>query len=120
MMIFSNFSAKANAVVEEAVSAAAKLGHGYVGTEHLLLGLCRADDTAAKYALDKSGITAEAVEEQIVEDIGRGIKGNVSVQDMTPRTKRVLHFRSQGKRLESDGYNPFGGRGTQRNSRGYA
>ncbi len=90
MMIFSNFSAKANAVVEEAVSAAAELGHGYVGTEHLLLGLCRADDTAAKYALDKSGITADAVEEQIVEDIGRGIKGNVSVQDMTPRTKRVL------------------------------
>ena len=90
MMIFSNFSAKANAVIEEAVSAAADLGHGYVGTEHLLLGLCRVDDTVAKYALDKSGITAETVEEQIVEDIGRGIKGNVSVQDMTPRTKRVL------------------------------
>ena len=90
MMIFSNFSAKANAVIEEAVSAAAELGHGYVGTEHLLLGLCRVDDTVAKYALDKSGITADAVEEQIVEDIGRGIKGNVSVQDMTPRTKRVL------------------------------
>ena len=90
MMIFSNLSAKANAVIEEAVSAAAELGHGYVGTEHLLLGLCRVDDTVAKYALDKSGITADAVEEQIVEDIGRGIKGNVSVQDMTPRTKRVL------------------------------
>ena len=56
----------------------------------MLLGLCRVDDTVAKYALDKSGITADAVEEQIVEDIGRGIKGNVSVQDMTPRTKRVL------------------------------
>ena len=47
MMIFSNLSAKANAVIEEAVSAAAELGHGYVGTELLLLGLCIVDDTVA-------------------------------------------------------------------------
>lgn len=44
----------------------------------------------ASYALEKAGLTESSVEERIIEDIGRGIKGNVSIQDMTPRTKRVL------------------------------
>lgn len=89
-MIFSNFSAKANSAVNEAISAAESLGHGYIGTEHLLLGLCRVPDCAASYALNKSGIDGQSVEDKIVEDVGRGIQGNITVQDMTPRTKRVL------------------------------
>lgn len=89
-MIFSNFSTKANAVIEEAVKAAENLGHGYIGTEHILLGLCKVKDSVASYALEKAGLTESSVEERIIEDIGRGIKGNVSIQDMTPRTKRVL------------------------------
>lgn len=40
-MLFSNFTEKARIAISEAHDAAAEMGHNYIGSEHLLMGLIR-------------------------------------------------------------------------------
>jgi len=42
-MLFSNFTEKARIAISEAHDAAAEMGHNYIGSEHLLMGLIRAE-----------------------------------------------------------------------------
>lgn len=89
-MIFDNFSEKANRAVALAIEGAQQLGHGYIGTEHLLLGLCQTPESAASSALEKAGISGEGLVGKIAAEIGTGAPCNLSLQDMTPRMKRIL------------------------------
>ena len=89
-MIFDNFSLKANEVIKRAVESAQQLGHGYIGTEHLLLGLCQTEGSVASSVLEKAGITESVTLNKISEMIGTGVPCNLSLQDMTPRLKRIL------------------------------
>jgi len=59
------FTPKATAVVDAARSAAVDLGHGHVGTEHLLIGLDRIDGVA-KEVLARAGLTPELVDQRVV------------------------------------------------------
>jgi hypothetical protein len=59
------FTRKATTVVDAARSAAVSLGHGYVGTEHLLIGLDLVDGVA-KEVLEQEGLTPELVKQQVV------------------------------------------------------
>ena len=89
-MIFDNFSIKANESIQKAIEAAQELGHGYIGTEHLLLGLCQTPNSVASGVLEKSGITDTVTVSKIAELIGTGSPCKLSLQDMTPRLKRIL------------------------------
>jgi ATP-dependent Clp protease ATP-binding subunit ClpC len=51
--------------IEYATEEARTLGHGYVGTEHILLGLLREKDGIASEILSKLGLTIERVRNQI-------------------------------------------------------
>ena len=61
------FTPRARKVLEEAVSVALELGHNYVGTEHLLLGLYRGQEGVACLVLEKLGATREAAKAKVVE-----------------------------------------------------
>jgi ATP-dependent Clp protease ATP-binding subunit ClpC len=56
---------RAKKVIEEAINAARELGHNYVGTEHLLLGLIRERDGVAAHALAWVGVTQEVAQETV-------------------------------------------------------
>jgi len=88
--MYYNFSDMAQRALNLSLEGAREFGHGYVGTEHLLLGLVQAEDSIASKVLEKSGITSNSVVGRIVEMIGTGTPSNISASDMTPRTKKVI------------------------------
>ena len=62
---FNGFTTKANEALNQAIGSAEQLGHTYVGSEHLLLGLLKIGTGVAAAVLNKNGITAENIEELI-------------------------------------------------------
>ena len=72
--MFERFTDRARNVAVDAQAAARRLGHGYTGTEHILLGLLQGDGIAAR-ALGSLGITAAAVEREVLAEVGRGPLG---------------------------------------------
>jgi ATP-dependent Clp protease ATP-binding subunit ClpA len=72
--MFERFTDRARNVVVDAQAAARRLGHGYTGTEHILLGLLQGDGIAAR-ALGSLGITSAAVEREVLAEVGRGPLG---------------------------------------------
>ena len=69
-MLFSNFTEKARIAISEAHDTACKLGHGYIGSEHIVAGLIREGGGVAAKFFEKNGITEEAVIEKIKELTG--------------------------------------------------
>lgn len=92
-MLFSNFTEKARISISEAHDAAAEMGHNYIGSEHLLLGLIREGSGVAAKVLEKNGITAEKVIEKINEYIGTSSPLPQQTElPLTPRSKRLLEI----------------------------
>ena len=71
-LMFRRFSPQAREVVISAQQEARALHHGFIGTEHILLGLLRDRDGVAGRALHVLGISPEAVREQVLDIIGEG------------------------------------------------
>ena len=90
--MFERFTDRARRVVVLAQEEARTLDHGYIGTEHLLLGLIREGDGVAARALVSLGISLEAVREQVGEIIGRGQQPPPGHIPFTPRAKKVLEL----------------------------
>ena len=90
MFRFRGFTLRANDAVNLAVSQASLLGHTYIGSEHLLLGLLLEGSGTACAALLQKGIDPEAVLDLLVKTVGRGIPSKLSLTDMTPRCRRIL------------------------------
>ena len=89
-MIFDRFTKRAANALNLALRSAAELGHSYLGTEHLLLGLCREQDSFAGKTLAEKGLTMENIVKKIADHIGIGSPSHLSAGDMTPRVKKVL------------------------------
>lgn len=68
------------------------LRHGYIGTEHILLGLLREEEGVAATSLESLGLTAELVRAQVVRIVGLGEEPSEGQIPFTPRAKRVLEF----------------------------
>jgi Clp amino terminal domain, pathogenicity island component len=77
------FTPKAKGVLDAARSAAGDLGHTYVGTEHLLLGLVRSDGVA-KQVLEPAGLTTERVSDQVAAQLARYEHRGSQSTDPTP------------------------------------
>ena len=93
---FNGFTAKANEALNQAIGSAEQLGHTYVGSEHLLLGLLKIGTGVAAAVLNKNGITAENIEELIRANIGCGTVTRLSPDYFTPRAKRVIETAMAG------------------------
>ena len=88
--VFKGFTEKANTALNAAIEAAQELGHTYIGTEHILLGLLREGTGVAASILSAQGITAAQYEQRITENENSGQPTRLSPEDFTPRTKRVM------------------------------
>lgn len=93
---FNGFTSKANEALNQAISSAEQLGHTYVGSEHLLLGLLKIGSGVAASVLNRNGVTAEKVEELIRATIGCGTPTRLSPDYFTPRAKRVIETAMAG------------------------
>ena len=93
---FNGFTEKANEALNQAINSASQMGHTYVGSEHLLLGLLRVGSGVASTVLNKNGVTAEKIEELIRLSIGTGTPTKLSPDYFTPRAKRVIEVAMQG------------------------
>ena len=92
--MMQRFTDDAQRVLSFAQEAALELGHDYVGTEHVLIGLTKVKNGVAAKALEEFGIVTEDVFEAVEEQVGRGNKKATSIY-MTPRVKHVLELAIQ-------------------------
>ena len=89
MFRFKGFSPRANDAINLALSQACLLGHTYIGSEHLLLGLLL-EGGGPSAALTQKGVTPDQVLELLIKTVGRGIQSRLSPTDMTPRCRHIL------------------------------
>ncbi|WP_462392327.1 ATP-dependent Clp protease ATP-binding subunit [Clostridium cadaveris] len=88
--MFEKFTERAQKVVMYAQEEAIELRHGYIGTEHILLGILE-ENGLSKNLLNKKNVTLEIVKELILQYEGQGDFGIDQNQiPLTPRTKRIL------------------------------
>ena len=99
-----NFTEKAKEAIRKAQQYAVHLGHNYVGTEHLLLGLVGVKDSVASKAIEAQGITEDPITEKIDELVGLNNGGGYYPQDYTPRSKRVIDMSVQEAIKMGTGY----------------
>ena len=102
--MFERFTDRARRVVVLAQEEARTLDHGYIGTEHLLLGLIREGDGVAARALESLGISLDAVREQVGQIIGRGQQPPPGHIPFTPRAKKVLELALREAQQLDHGY----------------
>ena len=89
--MLARFSDHAAATVFMARQEARRLGHGSVDPEHLLLGLIRVGEGTGISALDRLGVSREALRRQLEESIGHGPGGTYGpVRFSLPRGQKVL------------------------------
>ena len=89
-MYDNQFTPRAQNALRLAQEAAEELGHSYVGSEHLLLGLLREEAGAAHRCLTEQAVTQEGARDAVVRIIGAGLPGLAPPQGLTPRAKRVI------------------------------
>ena len=102
MFQFKGFTEKANRALNLAVEAAESLGHDYIGSEHLMLGLIQEGSGVAYTVLSKLGVTAEGYEKELKDRIGWGEPTSLTPENFTPRTKQILQVAAMaGARLNN-------------------
>ena len=88
--MINRFTQKAQHALTKALATAQEMGHTYVGTEHILMGLLLTEDSIARRILTERGVSAEATKELIASSVGTGTPSSVSSADMTPMTKKII------------------------------
>ncbi len=91
-MMAGKFTNNARSALNNAQIEAQQLGHNYVGTEHLLIGIIMVTESPASMILAEKGVTPEAVKEHIKELVGEGDFNAEGTFAMTPRTKNVVEL----------------------------
>ncbi|MBQ8310614.1 MAG: ATP-dependent Clp protease ATP-binding subunit [Clostridia bacterium] len=86
----NRFTQKAQNVLNYSLQSAAEMGHTYIGSEHLLLGLCREESGVAAHYLKERGAELEKIKNAVIQLAGVGAPSSVSAVDMTPRTKNII------------------------------
>lgn len=90
MYQFKGFTEKANKALNLAIESAEEMRHNYVGTEHILYGLVKEGSGVAATALNECGVTEDALREKLESTNGTMSLVELTPDDFTPRTKRVL------------------------------
>ena len=101
---FERFSEGARRVLTRAQGEARRLGHSYIDTEHILLGLVGEESRTAAKVLNSLGVSLNKVQASVEFVIGKGerraVSGNV---DLAPRAKRAIEFAvDEARRLNSN------------------
>jgi ATP-dependent Clp protease ATP-binding subunit ClpC len=90
---FDRFTKRARRVLSLAQEEAQRLNHNYIGTEHLLLGLIREENSVAVKVLRELGVRPQRVKDMVERTVGQGQRTMLSTKlTLTPRTKRVIEL----------------------------
>jgi ATP-dependent Clp protease ATP-binding subunit ClpC len=92
MKFEDRFTERAKNVFELAHESAAELGHGYVGSEHILLGIVKDNGGSAAKVLRDNGVDEALLQESIEKYVGKGEADSTTVQGLTPRAKRIIEL----------------------------
>ena len=90
--MFERFDDQARRVLALAQEEAELMHHGYLGTEHLLLGLIHEGEGIAARALDSFGVTLDAAREEVKEEVRAASKAPSESLPLTPRAEKVLEL----------------------------
>jgi hypothetical protein len=90
--MFERFTERARQVVVLAQDEARALGHNYIGTEHILLGLLREEEGIAARVLESRKVSVEEVRAQVGRIVGHGDVQATGQIPFTPRAKKVLEL----------------------------
>ncbi len=90
MRYTNGFTGKAILAMKEAIRTAEELGHTYIGSEHLLMGLMEEGGNAACSALIAQQVTADKLRHAVIELVGRGIPAQVQEDCLTPSLAAIL------------------------------
>ncbi len=85
------FTERAQSALTKAQEAAQKMGHSYVGTEHILLGIAEEGDGLGAKVLKDNGLDESLIKELLEKFVGRGAAG-IPAQGLTPNAKRVVEL----------------------------
>ena len=86
----NKFTRSAGDALNKALEYAKELGHTYVGSEHILLGLLAEKSGAACRILASGGVIFYRTKELISINFGKGSRSDVTASDMTPRAKKII------------------------------
>lgn len=86
----NKFTDKAQRALSLSLSHAQELGHTYIGSEHLLLGLTQERDSVASRMLFKRGISYNKIKSDISAITVLGNKTSLSLSDLTPRMRKII------------------------------
>lgn len=92
MYKFNGFTEKASKALNIAIDIAQKLGHTYIGSEHVLYGLAKEGTGVAALILSQYDITASKLESVMSQTIGIGTETVLSHEDFTPRCQRIIEM----------------------------
>lgn len=92
MYRFKRFTEKANTALNLALEGAREMGHTYVGTEHLLLGLLREGSGVAATVLSSRGISVLRYVEKLLSAQASGSYSTLTPEDFTPRAKAAMEM----------------------------
>ncbi len=84
------FTQKAQNTISKAQRTAEELGHTYIGSEHLLLALCKEKDSVASKLLASRGAVYTTIKKSVCELYGEGSPTTLCASDMTPKAKRII------------------------------
>lgn len=90
----NKFTQKAQNTLNHALSIARELGHTYVGSEHILLGILTEGDSIASRLLTTRGADIKKIRRTVMDISGVGSRSQVTPADMTPRAKRIIEVSS--------------------------
>jgi len=103
--MFSNFTEKARIAINKAHDAACSMGHGYIGSEHLLLGIIDEGSGVGAKILENAGVKKEAIYDRIKELMGQNMPlPNNTELALTPRSKRILELAAMEARSMGHSY----------------
>ncbi len=90
MYKFTGFTESANNALNFAVESAENMGHTYIGSEHILMGLVSDTKMVSATILGVKKINLNKVEDQIKATVGIGIPTTLTPDDITPRCRKII------------------------------
>ena len=90
MTEFRGFTEKSGASLNKALALAMRMGHTFVGSEHILYGLAAEKDGAAALILARYGIHEQEIESNIEKSIGKGIVTKLTIRDFSPKGRHIM------------------------------
>ena len=103
-MYENKFTPRAEEALRLAQEAAEEMGHGYVGSEHLLLGLLREEEGIAHRVLSEYGLSEDMVCTILQRSVGTGLSGSAPSQGLTPRAKSAVELAVSEAMRTGSGY----------------